>query len=172
MVNKVILIGNLGKDPEVRHLESGSVVAKFSVATNENYRDKSGEWQTLTEWHNVVVWRGNAERAERSLKKGMQIYLEGKLTTRKWQDQNGQDRYSTDVVANYFRILEKRESSGDNGGNNFPSAQDEMKSFSGSSGSSPAGGNAGGEKAVFNLPKQDNKPAAQDFSGVEDDLPF
>ena len=162
MVNKVILIGNLGKDPEVRHLESGSVVAKFSVATNENYRDKSGEWQTLTEWHNIVVWRGLAEKAERSLKKGMQVYIEGKLTTRKWQDSNGNDRYTTDVVANYFRILEKKESSSDFPSNNFPGEQDEVKSFKGE-----------GEKAVFNLPKKDQeKPAAQDFSGVEDDLPF
>lgn len=163
MVNKVILIGNLGKDPEVKHLESGSVVAKFSVATNENYRDKSGEWQTITEWHNVVVWRNLAERAEKSLKKGMQVYVEGKLSTRKWQDQNGNDRYTTDVVSNYFRILEKKESSGDSMGNNFPSAEDEVKAFN-------SGNTAGGEKAVFNLPKE--KPAAQDFSGVEDDLPF
>lgn len=165
MVNKVILIGNLGKDPEVRHLESGSVVAKFSVATNENYRDKSGEWQTLTEWHNVVVWRGLAERAERSLKKGMQVYIEGKLNTRKWQDSDGNDRYTTDVVANYMRILEKRESSSDGFSNNFPGAQDEIKSYS------QGGKSSGNEKEVFNLPQKE-KPAAQDFSGVEDDLPF
>ncbi|WP_235298543.1 single-stranded DNA-binding protein [Portibacter marinus] len=163
MVNKVILIGNLGKDPEVRHLESGSVVAKFSVATNENYRDKNGEWQTLTEWHNIVVWRGLAERAERSLKKGMQVYIEGKLTTRKWQDSNGNDRYTTDVVANYLRILEKRDSSGEYTSNNFPGEEDEAKSYRGDS----------SEKSVFNLSDQDKeKPAAQDFSGVEDDLPF
>lgn len=164
MVNKVILIGNLGKDPEVRHLESGSVVAKFSVATNENYRDKAGEWQTITEWHNIVVWRGLAEKAERSLKKGMQVYIEGKLSTRKWQDKDGNDRYSTDVVANYLRSLEKKETSGGSGGN-FPTAADESKSFPGTS-----------EKAVFNLPGEKpataEKPAAQDFSGVEDDLPF
>ena len=164
MVNKVILIGNLGKDPEVRHLESGSVVAKFSVATNENYRDKAGEWQTITEWHNIVVWRGLAEKAERSIKKGMQVYIEGKLSTRKWQDKEGNDRYSTDVVANYLRSLEKKESAGGSGGN-FPSAEDEAKSFTSSK-----------DKAVFNLPEDKaattEKPAAQDFSGVEDDLPF
>ena len=164
MVNKVILIGNLGKDPEVRHLESGSVVAKFSVATNENYRDKSGEWQTITEWHNVVVWRGLAEKAERSLKKGMQVYIEGKLTTRKWQDTNGNDRYTTDIVANYLRALDKKDSQ-TSGGSNFPSAEDEAKSFGGTT-----------DKAVFNLPGEKpataEKPAAQDFSGVEDDLPF
>ncbi len=110
MINKVILIGNLGKDPEVRHLESGVSVAKFSVATNESYQDKNKEWQTVTEWHNVVVWRGLAERAERQLHKGSLVYIEGKLTHRKWQDKEGNDRYSTEIVANTFRILEKRES--------------------------------------------------------------
>ncbi|MEE9373691.1 MAG: single-stranded DNA-binding protein [Saprospiraceae bacterium] len=109
MINKVILVGNLGKDPEVRHLESGSVMARFSVATNENYQDKNGEWQTQTEWHNIVCWRSLAERAERSLKKGSLIYLEGKLTTRKWQDKDGNDKYTTEVVARTIRALERRE---------------------------------------------------------------
>lgn len=164
MINKVTLIGNLGKDPEVRHLESGSVVAKFSVATNENYRDKSGEWQTITEWHNVVVWRQLAERAERMLKKGMLVYIEGKITTRKWQDKEGNDRYTTDIVANVLRSLERRDS-GEGTSGNFPSEKDEIKSFSNTS-----------DKAVFNLPgekpaKQDDS-GAQDFSKIEDDLPF
>jgi single-strand DNA-binding protein len=109
MINKVILIGNLGRDPEIRHLESGTVVGKFSVATNESYRDKNEEWQTVTEWHEVVVWRALASRAEQSLKKGMLVFVEGKLRTRKWQDQEGKDRYTTEVVANTFRVLEKRE---------------------------------------------------------------
>ena len=86
MINKVIIIGNLGKDPEVRHLDSGVVVAKFPVATNESYKDKSGEWKTLTEWHDVVVWRNLAERAERTLSKGKLVFIEGKITKRKWQD--------------------------------------------------------------------------------------
>lgn len=124
MVNKVTLIGNLGKDPEVRKLESGATVANFSVATNENYRDKSGEWQTITEWHNVVAWRGLAERAERDLKKGGMVYIEGKISTRKWQDKDGNDRYNTDIVAQQLRSLERRESSGTNG--NFPTAADEF----------------------------------------------
>jgi len=129
MLNKVMLIGNLGKDPEVRHLESGSTVASFSVATNENYRDKAGEWQTVTEWHNVVAWRNLAERAERDLKKGNRVYIEGKITTRKWQDQNGNDRYTTEVVAQMLRLLDRREKSeGDFG--NFPSAADEPQSVS------------------------------------------
>ena len=111
MINKVILIGNLGKDPEVRHLENGAVVARFPVATNESYRDKTtGEWQKLTEWHDVVVWRYLAERAERDLRKGSMIYVEGKLTHRKWTDRDGNDRYSTEVVASTFRNLDRKES--------------------------------------------------------------
>ena len=107
-----MLIGNIGQDPEVRHLESGVVVASFSLATNENYKDKSGEWQKITEWHNITAWRGLAEMVERNYKKGMMIYVEGKLSTRKWQDKDGNDRYTTDVVANTMRILEKRDPSG------------------------------------------------------------
>lgn len=105
MVNKVLLIGNLGQDPEVRRLENGTMVARITVATNESYRDKNNEWQTITEWHNVILWRYLAERAENQLKKGSQVYIEGKLTHRKYQTQEGQDRYVTEVVANTFRIL-------------------------------------------------------------------
>lgn len=109
MINKVTLIGNLGGDPEIRHLENGTAVGRFSLATNENYKDKDGNWQTQTEWHNVVVWRELAERAEKLLKKGMQVYVDGKISYRKFAGQDGQDRYVTDIVANQFRILEKRE---------------------------------------------------------------
>lgn len=112
MVNRVTLIGNLGRDPEIRRLENGAVVAQFSVATNENYKDKDGNWQTLTEWHNVVAWRGLAEQAERNFKKGSLVFIEGKLTHRKYQDANQTDRYITEVVANSMRSLEKREGSG------------------------------------------------------------
>lgn len=123
MVNRVILIGNLGRDPEVRRLENGAVVAKFSIATNESYKDKSGEWQTITEWHDVVVWRQLAERAERDLKKGKLVYIEGKLTHRKYTDKDNIERYTTEVVANSLRLLEKRESSGGSFGANMPSAE-------------------------------------------------
>jgi len=127
MVNKVILVGNLGQDPEVRHLESGSVVAKFSLATNERYKDKSGEVKTITEWHDVVVWRGLAELAERLLTKGKLVYVEGKLNHRKWQDKDGNNRKTTEVLANSFQILEKKDApSSGNYGNNFPSDKDEM----------------------------------------------
>ncbi len=111
MINKVTLIGNLGKDPEIRHLEGGTSVGKFSLATNENYRDKNGEWQTQTEWHDIVVWRQLAERAAKDLHKGSMVYIEGKITHRKWQDKEGQDRYSTEIVANTLRLLDRKDGS-------------------------------------------------------------
>ncbi|MFT6807761.1 MAG: single-strand DNA-binding protein [Saprospiraceae bacterium] len=110
MINKVTLIGNLGSDPEIRHFEGGGKVTKFSLATNENYQDRQGNWQTQTEWHNIVLWGASAERAEKQLNKGMLVYCEGKISYRKWQDKEGNDRYNTDIRANTYRILEKRES--------------------------------------------------------------
>lgn len=110
MLNKVSLIGNLGKDPEFRTLESGAIKANFSLATNESYKDRNGNWQKATEWHDIVLWRSMAERAK-SLKKGMLVYLEGKLTHRKWTDKEGRDHYTTEVVGDLLRILEKRDAS-------------------------------------------------------------
>ncbi|MDB0020612.1 single-stranded DNA-binding protein [bacterium] len=105
-VNKVILIGNLGKDPEVRHLENGAAVANFSIATSENYKDrKTGEKVSQTEWHNIVAWRGLAEIAEKYLKKGAKVYIEGKLKTRTWQDKEGNNRYSTEVITDNLTML-------------------------------------------------------------------
>ena len=105
-VNKVILIGNLGKDPEVRHLENGAAVANFSIATSENYKDrKTGEKVSQTEWHNIVAWRGLAEIAEKYLKKGAKVYIEGKLKTRTWQDKDGNNRYSTEVITDNLTML-------------------------------------------------------------------
>jgi len=104
-VNKVILVGRLGKDPEVRHLENGAAVANFSIATSETYKDKSGTRQEQTEWHNIVFWRGLAEIAEKYLKKGSQIYVEGKLRTRSWQDKDGHTRYTTEVVGDQLTML-------------------------------------------------------------------
>ena len=105
-VNKVILVGNLGKDPEVRHLENGAAVANFSIATSETYKDrKTGEKVSQTEWHNIVAWRGLAEIAERYLKKGHKVYIEGKLKTRSWQDQDGNNRYSTEVITDNLTML-------------------------------------------------------------------
>ncbi|MCI5058544.1 MAG: single-stranded DNA-binding protein [Flavobacteriales bacterium] len=105
-VNKVILVGNLGKDPEVRYLENGTPVANFPLATSERYKDRNtGERVTQTEWHNIVLWRGLAEISEKYLKKGNQVYIEGKLRTRSWDDQNGNKRYTTEVVADNMTML-------------------------------------------------------------------
>ncbi|MEO9257967.1 MAG: single-stranded DNA-binding protein [Crocinitomicaceae bacterium] len=105
-VNKVILIGNLGKDPEVRYLETGVAVANFPLATSETFLDKSSnEKRSVTEWHNVVVWRGLAEVAEKYLKKGQKVYIEGKLRTRSWNDKDNQTRYTTEIVAENMTML-------------------------------------------------------------------
>ena len=105
-VNKVILIGNLGKDPEIRRLESGVIVASFTLATSETYTDKSTcERKEITDWHDIVMWRGLAEVAEKYLKKGMKIYLEGKLKKKSWQDKEGNVRYSTEIIADEMTIL-------------------------------------------------------------------
>lgn len=107
-VNKVILIGNLGKDPEVRHLENGAVVANFPVATSETYTDKStGQKVENTDWHDVVAWRGLAEVVEKYVRKGTKVYVEGKLKKRSWQDKEGNTRYTTEVIADELTILSR-----------------------------------------------------------------
>ena len=111
-VNKVILIGNLGKDPEVRRLENGAVVANFSLATSESYTDKStGEKREVTDWHDIVLWRGLAEVAEKYVRKGYKVYIEGKLKKRSWQDKEGNTRYTTEIVADEMTILSRPENS-------------------------------------------------------------
>ncbi len=104
-VNKVILVGNLGKDPEVRYLDNGVAVANFSLATTENYKNKAGERVSQTEWHNIVLWRGLAEVAEKYLKKGASVYIEGKIKTRKWEDKEGNTRYNTEILADNMTML-------------------------------------------------------------------
>ena len=112
-VNKVILLGNLGKDPEVRYLDNGVAVANFSIATTENYKNKEGERVSQTEWHNVVVWRGLAEVAEKYLKKGESVYIEGKIKTRKWEDKEGNTRYNTEILADNMTMLGSKKSQED-----------------------------------------------------------
>ena len=104
-VNKVILVGRLGRDPETRYTGGGQAVANFSMATDESYKDKNGERQKRTEWHKIVVWSKLAEIAQQYLKKGSLLYLEGRLQTREWQDKEGQKRTSFEIVANNFRML-------------------------------------------------------------------
>jgi len=147
-VNKVILIGRLGKDPEVRHLESGAVVANFPMATSETYKDKSGNRQEITEWHNIVLWRGLAEVAEKYLTKGKLIYLEGKLKTRKWQDKDENTRYTTEVVADQMTML---------GGKGDNDQSDEPTKTSDS----------------YESPKEKKQPNIDlETSDEDDDLPF
>jgi single-strand DNA-binding protein len=107
-VNKVILVGNLGKDPEIRHLEGGNSVANFTLATNDFYKDKQGTRVERTEWHNISAWRGLAELAEKYLKKGSQVYVEGKLRTRQYQDKDQQTRYITEIIADEISLLGNR----------------------------------------------------------------
>ena len=110
-VNKVILVGNLGKDPEVKYLDNGVAVANFSLATTENYKNKEGEKVSQTEWHNIVLWRGLAEVAEKYLKKGASVYIEGKIKTRKWEDKDGNTRYNTEILADNMTMLGGKPSS-------------------------------------------------------------
>lgn len=117
-LNKVILIGNVGKDPDIRHLESGASVASFSLATSEVFRDRNGERKETTEWHNIVAWRQLADLAANYIKKGTQIYVEGSIRTRSWDDQNGQKRYTTEIIANTIQLLGRR-SDNPAGGNEY-----------------------------------------------------
>ncbi len=115
-LNKVMLIGNLGKDPELRHTGSGMAVATFSLATSERYKNKqSGEWEEKTEWHNVVLWGKQAETAGQYLSKGKTVYIEGRLQTRKWQDRDGNNRYTTEVVGESMKMLSPKGDGGRSG---------------------------------------------------------
>ena len=152
-VNKVILVGNLGKDPEVRYMPNGEAVTNVTVATTDTWKDKgSGEKKEATEWHRVVFFRKLAEIAGQYLKKGSQVYIEGSLKTRKWQGQDGQDRYTTEIVADTMQMLGRREGMG---GGDTPARE------SGGSRSAPA---AGGKPAA--------QPAGSNFNDFEDDIPF
>lgn len=131
-LNKVMLIGRLGKDVELRHTSSGTAVAGFSLATSEKFKNKSGEWEEKTEWHNIVAWQKQAELAGQYLSKGSQVYIEGRLQTRKWQDNSGNERYTTEIVADRLQFLDPKERS--EGANN---------NRQNSNGSSP-GGQGGG----------------------------
>src|SRR6056297_2302990 len=109
-VNKVILVGNVGKDPETRYLEGGTVVSRFPMATSEVYKNRAGEKITNTEWHNIVVWRGLAEIVEKYVKKGSQLYLEGKIRTRSYDDKDGVKKYITEIVADNMQMLGTKQS--------------------------------------------------------------
>jgi len=157
-LNKVMLIGNLGKDPEVRAIPSGAKVANFSIATTESYMDKNTNQKVeKTEWHNIVMWRGLAEVAEKYLRKGSQVYIEGRLQTRSWDDQNGQKKYTTEVVADQMQMLGSPRNRTEGGEGGFQRSEPAMNARP--SGGSYGGGSGGGAPA--SLPPQ-----------AEDDLPF
>jgi len=130
-LNRVQLIGNLGKDPEIKYTPQGTAVAKITIATNERFKDKSGEWQDRTEWHNVVLWQRLAEIAGEYLKKGGKVYIEGRLQTRSWDDKtSGQKKYMTEVVASDLILLGGRgEGGASSGGGDFSSSRSSGNNF-------------------------------------------
>ena len=149
-VNKVILIGNLGKDPEVRYMPSGSAVTNVTIATSETWKDKqSGDKQERTEWHNVVFFNRLAEIAGEYLKKGSKVYVEGSLRTRKWQDKEGKDRYTTEIVVNEMTMLGGKSS----GAGSFEVVENKPAAASGGAAAKPA-------------------PAKGSFDNFDDDIPF
>ncbi len=190
-VNKVILVGNLGRDPEVRYMPNGDAVANYSIATTETWKDKNGMRQEKTEWHNIVMYRRLAEIAGEYLKKGSSVYIEGRLQTRKWQDKQGNDRYTTEIVADQMQMLGGRNSGG--GGGGYEGGSHDGGGYGGSSsgggnmggGSGNRGGNYGAPQGGYddNQPprmrddtpppprRQEAKPAAN-FDDMDDDIPF
>ena len=144
-VNKVILVGNLGADPEVRTTGSGSKVANLRIATSERQKDRDGNWGDHTEWHRVVCFGRTAENVERFLSKGRQVYIEGKLRTNKWQDQNGNDRWTTEVIAFQVSFLSGgREGGGGGGGSGYSGGGGGGGGYSGGGGGGGGGGYSGG----------------------------
>ena len=157
-VNKAILIGNLGKDPELKFLPSGQPVANFSIATSEKWKDKStGETKEQTEWHNIIMFGKLAEIAGQYLKKGSSVFVEGRLQTRKWQDKNGQDRYTTEIIANEMKML------GGRGDQSSSSASDSQSKESKQGYYQPQTTQSARNKATFD---------AQSPAGFDEDVPF
>ena len=163
-VNKVILVGNLGDDPEVRSLINGGEVVNMRVATSESWKDRDGNRQERTEWHRVVIFNENLGRVAKSyLKKGSKVYLEGQIQTRKWQDQSGQDKYSTEVVLQRFRgelvLLDSRGSGGGGGGGGGGFGGEDH-------------GDAGGNDFGGAAPRQQARPQPAFDTELDDDVPF
>jgi len=152
-VNKVILIGNLGRDPEIRYMPSGDAVANLRIATTDKFKDRSGEPQEVTEWHSVAFFGKQAEICGQYLKKGSQIYVEGSLRTRKWQDKDGNDRYTTEIRGDRMQMLGGRGGGGGGGMADFDAPPDNAPK--GKPGGSGGGGGGGGG-----------------FSDMDDDIPF
>ena len=163
-VNKVILVGHLGQDPETRYMPDGGAFTNISVATSSTWKDKSGEKQEVTEWHRVKFSGKLAEVAGEYLKKGSQVYVEGKLKTRKWQDKEGNDKYTTEVVADEMHMLGSRQGMGGDGGG----GGDYARSSGSGSGGAPSGPSSGSAAKPSGGPKG----GATKFDDMDDDIPF
>ena len=184
-INKVIIVGNLGQNPEVKYMPNGNAVTNISVATSESWKDQQGQLQERTEWHRIVMFRKLAEIAGQYLTKGSQVYIEGKLQTRKWQDQNGQDRYTTEIVADNMQMLGGRQGGGNEGGGYQPNqgmqgggAPQQAPSYQqmpNQGGGQPnrGGHQGGGNQGGFNQgPKQPSQPMQEPDFDFDDDIPF
>jgi len=193
-VNKVILVGNLGNDPEVRYMPNGNAVANLSLATSESWKDQQGQVQERTEWHRLTMYRRLAEIAGEYLKKGSQIYVEGKLQTRKWQDQQGQDKYTTEIIVDQMQMLGGRGGDGGGGNGGYQRPQNNQGGYNqapAQGGYNQAPQQGGGQQGGYNQsqnqgqgggynqapqggnPSQPNTPpmAEPDFD-FDDDIPF
>ena len=176
--NKVLLIGNVGKDPEVRHLESGTAVASFTLATTERFKDKGGVLQDQTEWHNIVCWRNLADLVEKYVTKGTQLFIEGKIRTRSWNDQTtGQKRYTTEIIADNIRLLGKKGDTaqggypGQQGG--YPGGHPQGSSYPQTGGSYPQGTSfQGGYQTPQNASPGAGQTSDFPMEDGSDDLPF
>ncbi len=164
-VNKVILIGNLGKDPETRYMPSGGAVTNVTLATSESWKDKqTGQQQERTEWHRVVFFNRLAEIAGEYLRKGSKVYVEGSLRTRKWQDNNGQDRYTTEIVASEMQMLDSRGGMEGGGSGSFGGGQQFSGGGAGAGGGMGGGGGGGGGGG--------QAPQPMPMDDFDDDIPF
>jgi single-strand DNA-binding protein len=167
-VNKVILVGTLGRDPETKYMPSGGAITNVSIATSEQWKDKnSGEKQERTEWHRVVFYNKLAEIAGQYLRKGQQVYVEGRLQTRKWQGQDGQDRYTTEIIADEMQMLGGRAEGGT--GENFNAAPADMANSAYGGGNQASGG---ARNTGRSAPASNPAPARNDFEDFDDDIPF
>ena len=175
-INKVILVGNLGADPETRAMPSGTTVANLRIATSESWRDKqSGEQQERTEWHRVVLFGRLGEIAAEYLKKGSQVYIEGSLRTRKWQDKQGQERYSTEIVGNDMQMLGGRGAGGGGGGGSGGGGDFERGSSGGSGGGRggrSSGGGGGGDPYPDEYAHSSGGGGGGKAEDFDDDIPF
>ena len=159
-LNKCMIIGNLGRDPEMRYTPGGQAVTQFSVATNRNFRDQQGEWQSEAEWFRVVVWGDQGERAAENLRKGHKVYVEGRIQTRQWEDQSGNKRYTTELIANRVSSLERRDRE------DGPPPPSDSPADGPSQG--PAEGSSSGSGSESGSGSSGTASSASDF----DDLPF